>query len=191
MYPEYVKKYRPKGSIVKLVNNQYYVYSAHSKRVPDKKYPVQVIDGLIGKIDEFGFHKATRKIIDISTVKIREYGFSNYLLLFKDLFVLDKNWGPKQNAIKIYKSLIVHFCNNSYLADEEYFDLDTLTEKYNICIANQIKLIQQMIGFSFTEIEPLKYLCFAYIDGKKVYGEITHEQLKLLDKLEIKIDDIQ
>ena len=55
-YPDFVKKYRPKGTNVKRVNDIYYAYYATSKRVPDKKYPVQIIEGLAGRIDESGFH---------------------------------------------------------------------------------------------------------------------------------------
>ena len=49
-YPDYVKQFRPKGTIVKRVNDTYYAYYATSKRVPDKKYPVQIIKGLAGRI---------------------------------------------------------------------------------------------------------------------------------------------
>ncbi len=55
-YPSYVNKFRPKETIIKKVNDVYYVYKATSKRVEGKKYPVQVIEGIIGKIDEDGFH---------------------------------------------------------------------------------------------------------------------------------------
>ena len=45
-YPDYVKQYRPKGTVVKKVNDTYYAYYATSKRVPGKNYPVQEIKGL-------------------------------------------------------------------------------------------------------------------------------------------------
>lgn len=38
-YPDYVKQFKLKGTIVKKVNGTYYAYYATSKRVPDKKYP--------------------------------------------------------------------------------------------------------------------------------------------------------
>lgn len=42
-YPNYVKKYKPKGTIIKKMKDTYYVYYATSKRVPNKKSPIQVI----------------------------------------------------------------------------------------------------------------------------------------------------
>ena len=81
-YPDYVKQFRPKGTIVKKVNDSFYAYYATSKRIPDKKYPVQVIRGLAGKIDEQGFHPLTKAIVDTEHVVIRECGFTNFLLKF-------------------------------------------------------------------------------------------------------------
>ena len=63
-YPDYVNLYKPKGTIVKKVNNTYYAYEDTSKRIEGKKYPVEVVKGVIGKIDEYGFHNTEKVIID-------------------------------------------------------------------------------------------------------------------------------
>ena len=49
VYPDWVQKYREKGTTVKKVGNNFYLYRHSSKRVPGKKYPVPV-DTYIGKI---------------------------------------------------------------------------------------------------------------------------------------------
>ena len=50
-YPEWVYKFKTKGTTVKKVGNRYYLYETTSKRVPGKKYP-QPIEKYIGAIDE-------------------------------------------------------------------------------------------------------------------------------------------
>ena len=82
-YPDYVKQFRPKGTIVKRVNDTYYAYYATSKRVPDKKYPVQIIKGLAGRIDESGFHRLSKAFVETGHIVIRECGFTNFLLKFE------------------------------------------------------------------------------------------------------------
>lgn len=67
-YPDYVKQFNPKGTIVKRVNGTYYAFYATSKRVPDKKYPVQIIKGLAGRIDESGFHKLSKAFVETEHV---------------------------------------------------------------------------------------------------------------------------
>ena len=104
-YPDYISKFRPKGTIVKSVRGVYYVYKATSKRVEGKKYPVQVIEKLLGKIDENGFHSLDHALVDTTRVRIREYGFTNYLIQYEDMFCAKQNKGTKA----LQRSLYVNF----------------------------------------------------------------------------------
>ena len=49
VYPEWVQKFRTKGTTVKKKGDAYYLYKRTSKRVPGKKYP-QPVDRYLGKI---------------------------------------------------------------------------------------------------------------------------------------------
>ena len=60
VYPEWVQKHKTKGTTVKRVGENYYLYKHTSKRVQGKKNPVPV-DTYIGKITEDGVVKGTRK----------------------------------------------------------------------------------------------------------------------------------
>ncbi|MBQ8142820.1 MAG: hypothetical protein IJ194_06670 [Bacilli bacterium] len=51
VYPDYVKAFRPKGTVVRLRNGRYLVFSAKSKRVSGKSYPVLVVGELCLFID--------------------------------------------------------------------------------------------------------------------------------------------
>lgn len=51
--------------------------------MPEKSYPVQVIQGFAGTIDKEGFHPAHRINIDPDDITVREAGFTNFLLMFE------------------------------------------------------------------------------------------------------------
>ncbi|WP_417076072.1 hypothetical protein [Holdemania filiformis] len=192
-YPDYVKQFRPKGTIVKRVNDTYYAYYATSQRVPDKKYPVQVIKGLAGKIDAYGFHPLTRNVVDTEHVIIRECGFTNFLLKFEEEYI-SRRKETVAVAKNIYRSMIVYLSNNSYLNEEPGITLyprEELIERFHIGIPNQLTAISKLIGYRLEELEPLKYICSVRM-GKRMYqGELSEAQKKLLDRLGVKENEIR
>lgn len=193
-YPDYVNKYRPKGTIVKKSNETYYVYKATSKRVPGKSYPVQVIEGVIGKIDEYGFHNTEKVMID-SDVIIKECGFTNYMLMFKDYFILDANSKTKKkDRIIIFNSLICYFSPNSYLQYDKknkILSLKELIETYKISLGRQINSIEKMIENKLSEIEELKYICRVHIGNKELKCTLNERQKILLKKLGVTEDEVR
>ena len=199
-YPDYVKKYRPKGTVVKKIGNTYYAYYATSKRVPDKSYPVQVIKGLAGKIDSHGFHKQTRMVLETAEVIIRECGFTNYLLRFEDDYVfrlkskvVDGKYLSVKTRCEIYRSLIVYLSNNSYLNDSEgtIYTKEDLIEKFSLGIPIQLKAISEIADIALEELEPLKYICSVEIDGKVFESKLTNEQKKVIKRVGIDESDIR
>ncbi len=190
-YPDNIVKYRPKGCIIKKVNNKYYVYKATSKRVEGKKYPVQVIEGLVGEIDDYGFHKLSIQKVNTNNVEIREYGFTNFILMFEEQYI-SQTTRKKKDAMHILHSLIVYLSPMSYLQDEEEIDEpNVLVKKYGIGIPNQITAISKIIEHSLEEIENLKYICLVKMGNKKFYSSLTQEQEKILERIGINQDDIK
>jgi len=51
-YPQWVLKHKTKGTYINCVNGKYYLYAAHSERVPGTKKVKRVSDGYIGRITE-------------------------------------------------------------------------------------------------------------------------------------------
>ena len=192
-YPDYVKKYRPKGTIIKKSNETYYVYYATSERVPGKKYPVQVIKGLAGKIDRNGFHPLSRAVVDTEHVVIRECGFTNFLLKFEEEYISRRN-EPMKERRNIYRSMIVYLSNNSYLNDEPgvtIYPAEELVKKFHIGIPNQITAIRKITEYSLEDLEPLKYICSVRM-GKRVFNsQLTKAQKKLIERLGITEDEIR
>ncbi len=194
-YPDYVKEYRPKGTVVKKVGDIYYAYYATSKRVPDKKYPVQVIKGLAGRIDSSGFHEQTRMVLDTKSVKVRESGFTNYMLMFEEEYVTH-SMGNVRISVKtkrdIYHSLIVYLSNNSYLGDSgAIYSIEELSEKYGIGIPYQLTMISKIIERPLSELEPLKYICSVEIGGRRLESELTEAQKRIMERLGIDEKDIR
>lgn len=75
MYPEWVEKYHIKGTAIKIINENYYLYKVTSKRIKGKDYPVS-IQKYIGKITRDGviepnkisFTPGIDKIIDLGNI---------------------------------------------------------------------------------------------------------------------------
>lgn len=193
-YPDYVKQFRPKGTVVKKINGTYYAYNATSKRVPGKKYPVQVVEGIAGKIDETGFHPVTRTRIEIDSVDVRECGFTNYMLLFEELYMVHNRRWSRKDARIIYRSLLVYLSNNSYLNDDPHSEICTpgeLADRYGIGIPNQLKAIERLIECDLKKLEQLKYVCNVRIGDRMIGSSLTDAQRKLMEELDIDEKDIR
>lgn len=192
-YPDFVKEFRPQGTIVKRVNDTYYAYYATSKRVPRKKYPVQVIKGLAGKIDESGFHELSRNVVDTQHVVIRECGFTNFLLKFEDEYV-SRRKGPIKERRNLFRSMIVYMSSNSYLNDEvgtTIYSESEMIEKFQIGIPNQITAIEKICEYNLQELEPLKYICSVTMGNRRYESELTKTQIELMEKIGIKENDVR
>ena len=194
-YPDYVKEYRPKGTVVKKVGETYYAYYATSRREPGKNYPVQVIKGLAGRIDRFGFHEQTRMVLDTKNVKVRECGFTNYMLMFEDEYVthgMGKGRITTKTKRNIYRSMIVYLSNNSYLGDTgKIYSTEELSEQFGLGIPHQLTMISKIVERPLSELEPLKYICSVEIDGKQFESELTEAQKSIMERLGINEKDIR
>jgi hypothetical protein len=69
-YPDWVNAHKEKGTAVKKVGNDYYLYKATSKRFPGKKYP-QPIHEYIGVRTREGVVRTN--VRKITTDRVRVY----------------------------------------------------------------------------------------------------------------------
>lgn len=192
-YPEYVGLYRPKGTIIKKVNGTYYAYYATSRRVPDKKYPVQVIKGLAGKVDEHGFHPLPKALVDIQKVSIRECGFTNFLLKFEEEYISRRQESVKERR-NLYRSMIVYLSGNSYLNDDagtHIYSAGEMASKFHVGIPNQITAIEKICEYGLGELEPLKYICSVKMGERMFESSLTKAQKELLERIGISEDDVR
>ena len=78
-YPEWVLKHKTKGTYLNCVNGRYYLYAAHSERIPGTKKVKRIFDGCLGRItEEDGFIPVKDKIN--TEILVFEYGFSAFIL---------------------------------------------------------------------------------------------------------------
>lgn len=78
-YPEWVMTHKKKGTYINFVNGKYYLYAAHSERVPGTKKVRRVSDGYIGRITlEDGLIPARDKVT--GEVCVYEYGLCMTIL---------------------------------------------------------------------------------------------------------------
>ena len=74
-YPDWVQKYRIKGTTVKKKGDSYYLYKRTSRRVKGKKYP-QPVDTYIGVITPEGVIQSNKRKVSLTDAEVWEYGFS-------------------------------------------------------------------------------------------------------------------
>src|SRR5665647_2072924 len=77
-YPDWVIKFKEKGTYINYVKGKYYLYAAHSERVPGTKKVKRVCDAYLGRItEEDGLIPPKDKVA--GTVSVLEYGLSSLI----------------------------------------------------------------------------------------------------------------
>jgi len=82
-YPEWVLRHKKKGTYINFQNGKYYLYAAHSERIPGTGKVRRVSDGYLGRITEDeGLIPTKRKLSE--PVHVFEYGLSETILSLSD-----------------------------------------------------------------------------------------------------------
>jgi len=184
IYPEFVKQFKPKGTIVKKVNEKFIVYKATSKRVPGKSYPVQVISDRIGTIDKFGFHPNETMTLDLNNFELFEYGFTDYLLLFEDQYVILNSKITRKEAKKVYRSYIVYLSPNSYLANQDIYSISDIEIKFHFSVSQQVLSILRFLELkNLDKLEPLKHVIAIKSGNITAKPKLKPSQIELLKDL--------
>jgi hypothetical protein len=66
-YPEWVTAHRQKGTEIRHIKGQYYVYEVSSKWNPDKKRAQKITGKLIGKITPEGFIGSSKEQLRVTS----------------------------------------------------------------------------------------------------------------------------
>jgi hypothetical protein len=112
-YPDWVLKHKKKGTYINCVKGKYYLYAAHSERVPGTRIVKRVSDGYLGRITEQdGFIPSKDKIS--SDILVYEYGLSVAVMqLCRNIHSGFKSTSPK-NSDLIFVSSILNVISSSY-----------------------------------------------------------------------------
>ena len=187
VYPEWVQKHRRKGTTIKKVGKNYYLYKHSSKRVPGKKYPVPV-DTYIGRITQEGVVKSEIKKVDTAKAQVivKEYGFSYSVerLCTKEWKeILGNCWRDVLDTIILKES------PESYISGLRDYpgQLDP-----HIQLAAQksslIHRIKNAYGVTWADLQTLSTIYLVSISGRKYISAVSENQQEILDRLGITME---
>ena len=189
IYPEWVQRHKERGTTIKKVGENYYLYKHSSKRVPGKKNPVPV-DTYIGRITPEGVVKGSKKKVDAndSEIIVKEYGFSRAVR-----HLCTPGWreplGPVWKEVLDY--IILKESPESYIW-AEYPDSISLDPHIQPGVqkTSLVRRIKQEYGVEWKELHLLSTIYLVSFSGKKAISKVSDEQKLLLEKigLEMEVD---
>ncbi len=181
-YPDWVQKYRTKGTTVKKKGDAYYLYKRTSRRVPGKKYP-QPVDTYIGVITPDGVVESDRRKVSLSGIEVKEFGFSKTVeILCPDEWKapLGEDW---EDVLSI---LISKRSPETYLRKERQLRSE---DEFHYQFGSQMGMLSRRIYKKYhvglEELEPLKSIYLVYLGKEKVVSKINEAQGELLKRLGI------
>lgn len=187
VYPEWVQKQKTKGTTVKKVGNNYYLYKHSSKRVPGKKYPVPK-DTYIGRITPDGIEEGvSRKIpVDSPEVTVKEFGFSKAV---EEL--CPAGWKEPLGSAwqEVLDFIIVRESPESYVAQVRKVpeELDPHIQ-YGAQKGMLMKRMKKEFGVGLKELRILSTIYVVSVGGKRLVSVISDEQGELLGKLGLRLE---
>lgn len=184
-YPNWVNAFKEKGTSVKKVGNEYYLYRSTSKRVSGKKYP-QPVQEYIGTITREGVIKTHVRKISTDRVKVYEYGMSYVLQsLLPEAFLINSH--DKEVLRFAFLHIVKHVSPRSYLLRNT--ELPSLSDLH-ISLNTQLKRYERLTGISIEELRPLSELYLVETKECDMLSEVTSEMSEILARLGVKIDAI-
>ncbi len=184
-YPDWVNAFKEKGTSVKKVGNEYYLYRSTSKRVPGKKYP-QPVQEYIGTITREGVIKTHVRKISTDKVRVYEYGMSFVLQsLLPEAFLINSH--DKETLRVAFLHIVKHVSPKSYLLRNT--DLPSLSDLH-INLNAQLKRYERLTGISIEDLRPLSELYLVETKECDMLSEVTPEMSKILARLGVKIDAV-
>lgn len=182
-FPQWALGFKRKGTILKKVGKQYFLYSNRSYRVKGRKNPKteQVYIGLVtekGIVEKFDINTTE------SGIRVMEYGFSKVVMsLAPQQFM--KDLGTEERAGKVLKCIICSISPESYLAKE---CKDVCDAEIKANISNQAKKYEMMTGLSLADIySNLHTIYLLDIGGRQVVSGVSEEQKQYMASLGVVI----
>lgn len=180
VYPDWVQAHKVRGTTVKKVGGNYYLYKHTSKRVPGKKYP-QPVDTYIGLITPGGVIQSKKKKLSLTEVEVKEYGFSRAVWL-----MCPDSWkGPLGSDWEDVLSIIIRkWSPESYLAKERDLKQEVdLHYQFAAQMGSLARKIYKEHGVGLTELEILKTIYLVYLEKETAVSKISADQRQILDKV--------
>lgn len=182
-YPDWVNAFKEKGTSVKQVGSEYYLYRSTSRRVPGMKNP-QPVDTYIGKITREGVIRSSVRKISTDRVRVFEYGMSYAMeALLPDAFLINSH--DKATLRFAFLHIVNAASPGSYLL--RGVDLPPISE-LQINLNMQRKRYERLAGVSIEVLRPLSGLYLVETRECDMLSEATPEMERLLAELGVAID---
>lgn len=181
-YPDWVQKFRTRGTTVKKIGDSYYLYKRTSRRVKGKKYP-QPVDTYIGLITPDGVKQSHKKKVSITNTEVWEYGFSKAVWeLCPDDWKkpLGDDWEDVLTIILLKKSPASYIQRNRSLKSESEFHY-----QFPAQMASLSRRLYRKCGFDLDRLEPLKTIYLVCLDKTEIISKVDEKQQSLLDQLQV------
>lgn len=160
-YPDWVQKYRVRGTTVKKKGDRFYLYKRTSKRVLGKKYP-QPVDTYLGIITPDGVVKTGNRKINVTDIEVKEYEYSYAVW---NLCPEDWKRALGDGWEDVLTILISDASPETYLTKEH--SLKKKEDFHHSFPAQMSSLSRRMkltYGITPKELEPLKSIYMIYLD---------------------------
>jgi hypothetical protein len=184
-YPDWVNAFKEKGTSVKKVGNEYYLYRSTSKRVPGKKYP-QPVETYIGAITKEGVVRTSVRKLSTDRVRVFEYGMSYALQsLLPEAFLINSH--DKETLRFAFLHIVRRVSPRSYLLrGTELPALGDLHVNLNV----QHKRYERLTGISIEDLRPLSEMYLVETRECDMLSEATGEMREIFARLGVGIDAV-
>lgn len=168
-----------RGTTVKKVGDNYYLYKHKSRRVPGKKYP-QPVDTYIGLITPAGIIESKKKKVSLTEIEVKEYGFSKALVV-----LCPESWKTPlgDDWEDVFSIIIQKWSPEYYLTKEREIKKEA---DFHYQFAVQMSILGRKLykehGISLAELKILKSIYQIYLENGTVVSKINEEQKQILDK---------
>ena len=162
-YPDWVQKYRIKGTTVKKKGDSYYLYKRTSRRVKGKKYP-QPVDTYIGVITPEGVIQSNKRKVSLTDAEVWEYGFSKAV------------W---------------ELCPDDWkkpLGDDWQDVLSIILLKQSPTSYIQKTRMMKKQGIGLEELHQLETIYLVCLDKTEIISKVNEGQRRLLEKIQVALE---
>lgn len=184
-YPEWVQKYRIRGTTVKKKGDSYYLYKRTSRRVKGKKYP-QPVDTYIGVITPNGVIQSNKKKVSLTDAEVWEYGFSKAVWeLCPDDWKkpLGDDWEDVLSIILFKQSPTSYIQRTRTIKNESDFRYQFAAQT-----ASLSRRIYKTCGVGLEELHQLETIYLICLGKTEIISRIHEEQRGLLRKIQVAFD---
>lgn len=164
-HPEWALKHKRKGTELRLIGGNYYLYEVKSKWNPQKKRAQKITGRILGRVTPDGFipspkYELSKKPL-IQSVTVKEYGATKFLLdIMDDIIDVLNNTFPLYSK-EILSSAIIRLIHQSPAKNMDFH----LRESYLSEMYPHVSLTDKKISSLFNSLGYMREAIDAFLKG--------------------------